>query len=90
MSVGHGADRVEVDVELLVEDGGLPRAVQLNPPVLKVIGSQPVVFAFESLKMFQLPSGPGPDAGHTNQLSLPSCNRSPLSAIEKVVVPVMP
>lgn len=42
-SVGMG-----VEAELLE---GLPRAVQLNPPVLRLIASHPVVFTFASLKM---------------------------------------
>lgn len=45
------AARVASEVELLTEDEGLPSAVQLNPPVLNVIGSQPVVSTFASLKM---------------------------------------
>jgi len=34
-----------------VEEAGLPSAAQLNPPVLKVTLSQPVVFCNASLKM---------------------------------------
>lgn len=45
------AARVVSGVELLAEAEGLPSAVQLKPPVLKVIASQPVVFVNALLKM---------------------------------------
>lgn len=40
------AARVASEDELLAEAEGLPRAVQLYPPVLSVMASQPVMSAF--------------------------------------------
>ena len=82
------AARVATEAELLEE--GLPRAVQLNPPVLKVIASQPVVLVFASLNMLKLPSSPGPLAGHANQFASPSWSKLLLSASEKRVAPLTP
>lgn len=68
VAVGIVASPVETGVAEELESGR-PSAVQLYPPVLKVTVSQPPVICKASLKIFQLPSSPGPVAGHATKFS---------------------